>query len=52
MEHILEKSPVKRVAAAMQELAIAGPITVLGETARTAHDAAAARYAGSRDRRA
>lgn len=42
MEHILEKSAVKRVAAAMQELNIAGPITVLGETARTAQDAASA----------
>jgi prolyl-tRNA editing enzyme YbaK/EbsC (Cys-tRNA(Pro) deacylase) len=42
MEHILEKSAVKRVAAAMQELAIAGPITVLGESARTAQDAASA----------
>ena len=42
MEHILEKSAVKRVAAAMQELKIAGPITVLGESARTAQDAASA----------
>ena len=42
MEHILEKSAVKRVASAMQELSIAGPITVLGETARTAQDAASA----------
>lgn len=42
MEHILEKSAVKRVAAAMHELKIAGPITVLGETARTAQDAASA----------
>lgn len=42
MEHILEKSAVKRVAAAMQELTIAGPITVLGESARTAQDAASA----------
>jgi prolyl-tRNA editing enzyme YbaK/EbsC (Cys-tRNA(Pro) deacylase) len=40
MEHILEKAPVKRVAAAMNERSIAGPITVLGETARTAQDAA------------
>lgn len=40
MEHILEKAPVKRVAAAMAERSIAGPITVLGETARTAQDAA------------
>lgn len=42
MEHILEKAPVKRVATAMQDFQIAGPITVLGETARTAQDAAAA----------
>jgi len=42
MEHILEKSAVKRVAAAMQDLKIAGPITVLGESARTAQDAASA----------
>ena len=42
MEHILEKSAVKRVAAAMQELNISGPITVLGESARTAQDAASA----------
>ncbi len=42
MEHILEKSAVKRVAAAMDELSIAGPITVLGESARTAQDAASA----------
>ncbi len=42
MEHILEKSAVKRVVAAMAELSIAGPITVLGETARTAQDAASA----------
>jgi len=42
MEHILEKSAVKRVAGAMQDLSIAGPITVLGETARTAQDAATA----------
>jgi prolyl-tRNA editing enzyme YbaK/EbsC (Cys-tRNA(Pro) deacylase) len=40
MEHILEKAPVKRVAEAMERLSIAGPITVLGETARTAQDAA------------
>ena len=40
MEHILEKAAVKRVAAAMAERSIAGPITVLGETARTAQDAA------------
>ena len=40
MEHILEKAAVKRVAAAMNERSIAGPITVLGETARTAQDAA------------
>jgi prolyl-tRNA editing enzyme YbaK/EbsC (Cys-tRNA(Pro) deacylase) len=42
MEHILEKAPVKRVASAMQDSQIAGPITVLGETARTAADAASA----------
>lgn len=42
MEHILEKSAVKRVAAAMEELSIAGPITVLGDSARTAQDAASA----------
>jgi prolyl-tRNA editing enzyme YbaK/EbsC (Cys-tRNA(Pro) deacylase) len=42
MEHILEKAPVKRVADAMSALKIAGPITVLGETARTAQDAASA----------
>jgi prolyl-tRNA editing enzyme YbaK/EbsC (Cys-tRNA(Pro) deacylase) len=42
MEHILEKSAVKRVAQAMHNLAIAGPITVLGESARTAQDAASA----------
>lgn len=42
MEHILEKSAVKRVAAAMEELTIARPITVLGESARTAQDAASA----------
>ena len=42
MEHILEKAPVKRVAEAMNALNIAGPITVLGETARTAQDAASA----------
>lgn len=42
MEHILEKSAVKRVAAAMVDHAIAGPITVLSDTARTAQDAAAA----------
>ncbi len=40
MEHILEKAPVKRVATAMAELSIQGPITVLGESARTAQDAA------------
>ncbi len=40
MEHILEKAPVKRVAAAMVERSISGPITVLSESARTAHDAA------------
>ena len=42
MEHILEKAAVKRVAQAMNTLNIAGPITVLGETARTAQDAASA----------
>jgi prolyl-tRNA editing enzyme YbaK/EbsC (Cys-tRNA(Pro) deacylase) len=42
MEHILEKAPVKRVAEAMSTLKIAGPITVLGDTARTAQDAASA----------
>jgi prolyl-tRNA editing enzyme YbaK/EbsC (Cys-tRNA(Pro) deacylase) len=42
MEHILEKSAVKRVAAAMTDLSIAGPITVLGDSARTAQDAASA----------
>lgn len=40
MDHILEKAPVKRVAAAMVERSIAGPINVLGESARTAQDAA------------
>jgi prolyl-tRNA editing enzyme YbaK/EbsC (Cys-tRNA(Pro) deacylase) len=42
MDHILEKAPVKRVAAAMTERSIAGPITVLGDSARTAQDAATA----------
>lgn len=42
MEHILEKSAVKRVTSAMAELSIAGPITVLSDSARTAQDAAAA----------
>lgn len=42
MEHILEKSAVKRVSSAMANLSIAGPITVLSESARTAHDAASA----------
>lgn len=42
MDHILEKAPVKRVAAAMVERSIAGPITVLGDSARTAQDAATA----------
>ena len=42
MEHILEKAAVKRVAQAMNTLNISGPITVLGETARTAQDAASA----------
>ena len=40
MEHILEKAPVKRVATAMAELSISGEINVLGESARTAQDAA------------
>lgn len=40
MEHILEKAPVKRVAAVMVERSISGPITILSESARTAHDAA------------
>jgi len=42
MEHILEKAPVKRVAQALNDSDIPGPITVLVETARTAHDAASA----------
>lgn len=42
MEHILEKSAVKRVAQAMHDLSIAGPIAVLGDSARTAQDAASA----------
>lgn len=42
MEHILEKAAVKRVEQAMHTLDIAGPITVLGESARTAQDAASA----------
>ncbi len=42
MEHILEKSAVKRVAAAMDGLSIVGPIKVLGESARTAQEAASA----------
>ena len=42
MEHILEKAPVKRVAQALNDLDIPGPITVLAETARTAQDAASA----------
>lgn len=42
MEHILEKASVKRVAEAMKALNIAGPITILGDTARTAQDAASA----------
>jgi prolyl-tRNA editing enzyme YbaK/EbsC (Cys-tRNA(Pro) deacylase) len=42
MDHILEKAPVKRVAVAMAERSIAGPITVLGDSARTAQDAATA----------
>lgn len=40
VEHILEKAPVKRVAEAMEKSGVAGPITVLGESARTAVDAA------------
>lgn len=40
MEHILEKSAVKRVASAMADLSISGPIKVLSESARTAQDAA------------
>ena len=40
MEHILEKAAVKRVGSAMAERSIAGPITVLSETARSAVDAA------------
>ena len=42
MEHILEKSAVKRVADAMAVNSISGPITVLSDTARTAADAASA----------
>jgi prolyl-tRNA editing enzyme YbaK/EbsC (Cys-tRNA(Pro) deacylase) len=42
MEHILEKSAVKRVALSMSEFKIAGPITVLSDSARTAQDAATA----------
>ena len=42
MEHILEKATVKRVADAMAAHNVAGPITVLSETARTAQDAASA----------
>lgn len=42
MDHILEKAPVKRVAAAMVERSIVGPINVLCESARTAQDAATA----------
>ena len=42
MEHILEKAAVKRVADAMAAHNVAGPITVLSETARTAQDAASA----------
>lgn len=40
MEHVLEKSSVKRVAAAIIEQGSAGSIHVLAETARTAVDAA------------
>ena len=42
MEHILEKAAVKRVAEAMAAHDVAGPITVLSESARTAQDAASA----------
>jgi prolyl-tRNA editing enzyme YbaK/EbsC (Cys-tRNA(Pro) deacylase) len=42
MEHILEKSAVKRVALSMSDFKIAGPITVLSDSARTAQDAASA----------
>jgi prolyl-tRNA editing enzyme YbaK/EbsC (Cys-tRNA(Pro) deacylase) len=42
MEHILEKSAVKRVALALNDFNIAGPITVLSDSARTAQDAASA----------
>ena len=42
MEHILEKAAVKRVADAMAAHNVAGPITILSETARTAQDAASA----------
>ena len=42
MEHILEKSAVKRVGEAMAAHDVAGPITVLSESARTAQDAASA----------
>ena len=40
MEHILEKSAVKRVAASLQEHGCSGAITVLADSARTAVDAA------------
>lgn len=42
MEHILEKSSVKRVSAAISDLGCAGSITVLSDSARTATDAALA----------
>lgn len=40
MEHILEKSAVKRVASSIQEHGCNGEITVLADSARTAVDAA------------
>ena len=42
MEHILEKSSVKRVSAAISRLGCSGEIAILSETARTAIDAATA----------
>ena len=42
MEHILEKSSVKRVAEALSQHGCSGSINVLGESARTALDAASA----------
>jgi prolyl-tRNA editing enzyme YbaK/EbsC (Cys-tRNA(Pro) deacylase) len=42
MEHILEKSAVKRVSQALKSLSISGEITVLSDSARTAQDAASA----------